>query len=297
MPTRSITANSGAFDKQTSRAVIFNADDFGFSAACNAGIIACHERGVVCSTSLMAGGAAFGEGVAYAQKNPSLDIGLHLALCDSAPVCDPADIPSLVSPGGKFPPGFAAFLKHYAGGRIRKPEIEKEFRAQLNKVSSTGIKISHLDSHQHLHALPAIFEIVARLAAEYRIPAVRCPDERGAPAAPAGRALQRLALSAACRLGRRTRAHLQVASPDHFAGFMDMGRWNETSLRARIQSLPHGLTEICCHPRSERGEEPGCDFREEMAALSAGGLKQFLEQQKVRVTSFGEYFAGQPSPA
>jgi predicted glycoside hydrolase/deacetylase ChbG (UPF0249 family) len=294
MSTPIITANFGRFDKQTSRLVIFNADDFGLSKNTNAGIIACHGRGVVRSTSVLAGGGAFEEAAGYARGTPSLDSGLHLALCEVAPVSDPAEIPSLVARDGNFLPGFATFLRHYAGGGVRKEEIEKEFRAQLEKTLRAGLKISHLDSHQHLHALPAIFEIVVRLAAEYHIPAVRCPDERGARISLTGRALQRIGLSAACRLARRSLTRPGVATTDHFSGFMDMGRWNEASLRARIKSLPPGLTEICCHPRDEPGTIPGCNFREEMAALTSEGVKQFLEQEKVQVTSFRESFTTPP---
>jgi predicted glycoside hydrolase/deacetylase ChbG (UPF0249 family) len=285
-------------------AVIFNADDFGFSPACNAGIIACHERGPVRSASVMAGGEAFGEAADYARKNPALDLGVHLALCDARPVCKPGEIPSLAGADGKFAPGFGVFVRRYATGGVRLAEVEKEFRAQVEKALQAGIAISHLDSHQHLHALPAIFELVVRLAGEYRIPAVRCPDECGGATVFAalrqGRAVrlaQRLALSAACGAGRRAIARTKggVAGTDHFSGFMDMGRWNEASLRERIGSLQAGVTEICCHPRSERGLERGCDFQAEMEALTSEGLKRFLEEEKVRVTSFGEYFTN-PAP-
>lgn len=305
MPTIDTTPDSGGFDKRGEAAVIFNADDFGYSPACNAGIVACHERGVVRSASVMACGAAFGEAADYARKNPALDLGLHLALCDARPVCKPGEIPSLAGADGEFAPGSGAFVRRYATGGVRLAEVEKEFRAQLEKALQAGIAISHLDSHQHLHALPAIFEIVARLAGEYRIPAVRRPDERGGGAAVfaalrqgrAVRVAQRLALSAACGAAGRAlaRSKAKVAGADHFAGFMEMGRWNETSLRERIRSLEAGVTEICCHPRSERGRERGCDFRAEMEALTSEGLKQLLEEEKVRVTSFREYFTN-PAP-
>jgi predicted glycoside hydrolase/deacetylase ChbG (UPF0249 family) len=303
MSTPIITANSGEFDKKTSKIVIFNSDDFGLSASSNGGVIACHERGIVHSTSLMATGPAFAAAAAYASAHPSLDTGLHLALCEVAPACDSAEIPTLVTPCGSFHPDFGSFLRHYLTGRISAAEIEKEFRAQLNIVLNAGLAITHLDSHQHLHALPAIFAIVVRLAVEYRIPAVRTPDERSASIlrnllqGRAGRTLQRIALSASTRTGRRALASTRVATPDHFAGFMDMGRWSEPSLRARILSLPPGLTEICCHPRCEPGTDPACDFQAEMEALASDGLRQFLAREKVEVTTFREYFTNPAPPA
>ena len=43
--------------------LIVNADDFGLHSAVNAGIIDGHRRGIITSTSLMAGGEAFTEAV------------------------------------------------------------------------------------------------------------------------------------------------------------------------------------------------------------------------------------------
>jgi predicted glycoside hydrolase/deacetylase ChbG (UPF0249 family) len=289
-------ANSGGNAKETLRAVIFNADDFGLNSSANAGIRTCHEKGVVLSTSLMSTGEAFDEAVDYASRTPSLDTGLHLALCETRPVSDPCEIPSLISDGGLFAPNFAAFLKLYLCGAIQLHEVEREFRAQVKKALDTGLRITHLDSHQHLHALPSILEIVIRLAVENKIPSVRCPDERRAPVMAAlregrvGRAMQRFALSTASRLGRRSIACSRVATTDHFLGFMEMGRWKECSLRAGIQSLPPGLAEICCHPRQEPEPSAGSDFPGEITALTSDGLKLFLEKSKVQVTSFREYF-------
>lgn len=284
-------------------AVIFNADDFGLSRSANAGIIACHERGVVRSTSLMTGGGAFDEAADYALKNPSLDLGLHLALCEARPVSDPGVIPSLVDRDGKLPVNFAAFLKCYFSGKIRMRDVKTEFRKQLRKALDAGLRISHLDSHQHLHALPAIFEIVLRLAKENGIPAVRRPDERNArifsnPGRLA-RSLQRAALSMLCRLDAKKLARFGVASTDHFSGFMEMGRWNENSLRAAIQSLRPGVTEICCHPRSgpDAASEPGCGFQHESAVFSSDGLPPLLKAENVRVTSFREWFMDADPPS
>ena len=60
--------------------LIVNADDFGLHSAVNAGIIDGHRRGIITSTSLMAGGEAFTEAVSMAKQNPKLGIGIHITL-------------------------------------------------------------------------------------------------------------------------------------------------------------------------------------------------------------------------
>jgi chitin disaccharide deacetylase len=57
--------------------LIFNADDFGASGGVNRGILKCHTRGVVTSTSLMVTGRAVREAVAMSRDHPRLAVGLH----------------------------------------------------------------------------------------------------------------------------------------------------------------------------------------------------------------------------
>ena len=62
--------------------LIVNADDFGLHSAVNAGIIDGHRRGIITSTSLMAGGEAFTEAVSMAKQNPKSVSYTHLELVD-----------------------------------------------------------------------------------------------------------------------------------------------------------------------------------------------------------------------
>jgi hypothetical protein len=130
---------------------------------------------------------------------------------------------------------------------------------------------------------------------------VRCPDEKSGFAAGIARdgwrAIQRAALSASCRVARsRAGEPSAVKSAEHFLGFMDAGRWNRERLMARIQALPPGLTEICCHPRDPQkaAQEPplnwGYDFAEELEALTSRALRSDLDSEKILVTNFSEYF-------
>ena len=92
--------------------LIVNADDFGLHSAVNAGIIDGHRRGIITSTSLMAGGEAFTEAVSMAKQNPKLGIGIHITLVGGVkPVCDPSEVSSLLTPEGVFPENYVEFIK------------------------------------------------------------------------------------------------------------------------------------------------------------------------------------------
>jgi chitin disaccharide deacetylase len=59
------------------RNLIVNADDFGYSAGINRGIVECHTNGIVTSTSLMVTGYAVEQAVELSHEHPCLGIGLH----------------------------------------------------------------------------------------------------------------------------------------------------------------------------------------------------------------------------
>ena len=56
-------------------------------------------------------------------------------------------------------------------------EVEKEYRAQIEKIIK-NVKVDHIDSHVHMHAIPNLFKIVCKLAKEYNIPYVRTQFEK-----------------------------------------------------------------------------------------------------------------------
>ncbi|HEY4504431.1 MAG TPA: ChbG/HpnK family deacetylase [Candidatus Paceibacterota bacterium] len=151
------------------RRLIVNADDFGWSESVNRGIIDCYRYGIVTSTSLLATGFAFDGAISLAKQNPGLKIGVHLNFYRGEP---------LLPESGRLPESVPRFVLGMLAGKSKLEIIEREFRAQIEKVKIAGLKISHLNSEKHLHHWPSIFELVCRLASEYKIPYVRLVRER-----------------------------------------------------------------------------------------------------------------------
>ena len=56
-------------------------------------------------------------------------------------------------------------------------QLEKEFRAQIEEVMK-HTEVTHIDSHVHVHSIPRIFELVAKLAKEYNIKQIRTQYEK-----------------------------------------------------------------------------------------------------------------------
>jgi predicted glycoside hydrolase/deacetylase ChbG (UPF0249 family) len=208
-----------------------NADDFGFTAGVNSGIVEGHARGIVTATTLMANAPAFDDAVRLARACPSLDIGCHLVLAQGPGL--PDDIPGLMS----------ALVRR----RIRPYEV---LRSQLERILDAGIRPLHMDTHKHTHLLPPVLEAVARLSAEFGIPWVRRPFDFGAsiPGVPAKVRAVNSALKVLQPHFRRVLIRAGCRTTDHFAGFQVTGRITAPLLAGLIHKLPDGVTEFMCHP-------------------------------------------------
>ncbi len=242
-------------DSKGTARVIVHADDFGLHPALNDGVERAHREGVVTSASLMPLGPAFEDAVRRAQAMPGLDLGLHFTLVGV--------------PG--FPPTLAAFLSSYARGAWPAREVAASLRRQLDSVRR--LPISHLDSHQHLHALPGIMRVVCPIAAEYGLRAIRLPADGPARARVSpGRRAQAAALATGARLSRRYIAASGLHTSDHFCGMAVSGHLTAPTLAAYLQNAREGLTEIVCHPGLNNLELSrvfawGYDWEGETAAL------------------------------
>ena len=135
--------------------LIINADDFGLTAGVNRAIAEAHQRGVVTSASMMAGGAQLDEAIALARTLPQLSIGCHVDLIQLIPVSAPGQIPTLTN-GATFRPGFARFARAALRNRLSAAEITSEAAAQMAKLQSAGLALTHFDTHKHTHLFPRV---------------------------------------------------------------------------------------------------------------------------------------------
>lgn len=157
---------------------IFNADDFGMSRGVNQAIAKAYHEGVLNSTSIMINLNFVDEALELKKNMPDLAVGLHLNLTNQYPLSNPTDIPLLVDDKGKFKNGFVnLLLLSFLHPKELRRQVELETRAQLEKVVKSGLTLSHIDSHRHIHHIPLIFNVVKKLAAEYGIPRIRVVNE------------------------------------------------------------------------------------------------------------------------
>ncbi|HKO58920.1 MAG TPA: ChbG/HpnK family deacetylase, partial [Thermoanaerobaculia bacterium] len=149
------------------KTLIVTADDVGLHRGMTDGAIHAHLHGIVTACSVVANGAAFEHAVERLQSTPTLEVGVHLTLVEERPLAD--DVPSLVGANDLLLENWAQFVPRYFARLIRMRDVERELRAQLSRVLDAGLRVTHLNGHQHLHLLPRVFAIVERLADEYGV--------------------------------------------------------------------------------------------------------------------------------
>lgn len=152
--------------------IVVTADDLGLSPGVTRGILEAHQKGIVRSTSLIVTYPAAQEGAALARTEPELEIGLHIDLVGGRPVSDPATVPSLCDEDGRFYP-LPAFTRRLFTGRVRARDLAAEIRAQAWRARSWGVPALAWDSHRHVHLMPPVARVVARVARELGVRWVR----------------------------------------------------------------------------------------------------------------------------
>lgn len=158
---------------------ILNADDFGMNRDFNTAVYEGYNFGLLKSTSLVANGNGFEDAINRVVNNCSeLGVGVHLNIMEGKSLC--SEIDEIANENNDFINSYGMLILKSFGTNKAKflKQVEWEFSAQIEKVRSAGVKITHLDSHVHTHAIPPIFELVCKLAKQYGINHVRTQYEK-----------------------------------------------------------------------------------------------------------------------
>ena len=158
---------------------------------------------------------------------PALEAGVHLALVEESSLT-----------GIALPRNYVEFIAWYATGSLKLPAVLREMRAQIERVAATGLRITHLNGHQHLHVIPSIFAAVRDLAAEFGIGYIRRVDDRDGR----GPLVRRGSMAILNLLGRRS-----AGTNDRTIGVMEAGHLTAPRI-IDLLSEAGELTELVTHP-------------------------------------------------
>ncbi|MBR5479402.1 MAG: ChbG/HpnK family deacetylase [Clostridia bacterium] len=164
------------------------ADDYGLCEDASFHIMQCVEKGAINKVSVFPN---FGE-VDLGKLPDNTMISLHLNLVEGKCLANPDEITLLVDENGKFKNTFIGLLKlNLLDGKKFKKQVYTEILAQVKywkSILPTGTAFC-VDSHQHTHMIPGVFEMLIlalrnekidvkymRIPAEPTLPFIKTPS-------------------------------------------------------------------------------------------------------------------------
>lgn len=260
------------------RLLIVNADDYGLTTGVSAGIVHAMEHGIVTSTSVLAVAPAANRTLSWLDDR-SVGIGAHLAVVgEDPPLLSASEIPSLVDRTGRLPSSWRALVRRLARGLIDADDLRREMGTQIDAITASGLRLTHLDTHQHVHLWPRVGAVVIQLGLERGVGAVRVP--RPSSRGPKGQAI----LALAQRLHLRVEA-AGLRATSWAAGLDEAGHVNGRVLHRVLAVLAaRGLpsVELNVHPGEADDDDRarykwGYSWGDELAALTSPSTKDLVK--------------------
>jgi predicted glycoside hydrolase/deacetylase ChbG (UPF0249 family) len=201
---------------------IVNADDLGLSPTVNDAVFGLMGAGAITSATMLAVTPSVEEAAKRVREFPACSFGVHLCLTEFRPLTgNPALAPILAD--GMFD-----------GQKVReipitpslREAIADEWFAQVQRIIDLGVCPSHLDSHHHVHTVPALFGTLKRVQKRFGIRKVRVSLTIYSPnEAPSRRLLAKKALwNAALRWWGRTTTTRDMTALSAFCDWAERGR-------------------------------------------------------------------------
>lgn len=297
--------------------IIVNADDYGLSRGITDHILDSVDNGALNSVSIIANGQAFEYAIAEYKKRSGIRLSAHLNFVEGRPLSSLKKVDLLVNSKGNFKYTFVSLWLRYLTSRKRtkerlKSQITIESAAQLRAIQdkfTAEFKVN-VDSHQHVHLLPFVFDSILNLHDKFNFSYIRLPKEpwffpfgnKGIMRNYLGsNIIKHFLLNLLSRWNRHKLVIREnITYPDHFIGVLFSGNMNESSVKTALSKVKKGshdkkCIELLLHPGGayeterhlwgKRGTfynfyySPKRDG--ERAFLKSGSFKEILSHQEV----------------
>ena len=152
--------------------IIINGDDFGMNVRCSRAIAEAFAKGLITDTTAMANGEWLAEALMLARERRFDDrIGVHLNLTEGKPLTEKiSGVPAFVT-DGCFNKCAMRLDRELTDAEYEA--VYTELKAQILRLQSMGITITHADSHHYIHNSPYFLPVVIQVCREQGINKIR----------------------------------------------------------------------------------------------------------------------------
>ncbi len=265
--------------------LVINADDLGMAPCINQAVVQGIKKSVITSTSLTSNGPSFHSLDPFLFSDVSM--GLHATFTDGTPVLPADKVTTLVDRKGRFINKWQFFFK-YSNGRISLKQLQQELQAQFDRAVAAGFEIDHLDSHHHIHCLPAVYHLFDKLAKQNHIQKIRtfrAPVwNRKAP-------LITLVHYMSNRINEGYQSHSTA-----FWGFEFMrAKDKQKCLQYILHRLKPGWNELMCHPAVSVDNSYNSCYKAgrcaEYRLFSDSRILKAIDDMGIQLSNYRHYFA------
>jgi len=270
------------------RKLIVTGDDFGLAKPVNEAIIGAHLHGILTTASLMIGGTAAEDAIERARSAPTLRVGLHLVVVEGRPILPLREVPDLVDGNGEFSVRLARAGFNYFFKPSARSQLENEIRAQFEAFCKTGLRLDHVNAHNHMHLHPTILSLILKIGRDYGLKAVRVPYEppllswRASKRGLGSKLIWWTFLWPWMRLMKRKLRRDGIDVNDVVFGMADSGRMTSDLVLSLLRQIPDGVTEMYFHPAIGRCPEidrtmPDYRHEDEYQALTSAAVRREID--------------------
>jgi predicted glycoside hydrolase/deacetylase ChbG (UPF0249 family) len=268
--------------------LIVNADDYGYFRCVSRGILKAVTHGIVTATGVFANAIQFAEDAAELRDCDGVDVGVHLNLTEGVPLTIELRN-SLSRWSGRFP-GKLSIARAILSGAVKTKDVSDEWRAQIDRCLDNGLRVRFLNSHEHMHMLPPLFQVTKMLAKDYDIAHIRFPTSRLGARSSNGSLFRGTVIKVLETINRR---HAD-ASTAQFLGLETSGKLDLPHLERILSRLAAGeVYELMCHPGEFDAQEVTDvrlrryhDWEGELGTLTSPGARDLLQRHGIRLVGY-----------
>lgn len=243
--------------------IIINADDFGINEIVTRKIEEQVIKRNITSTTVMANGNCLQEALRFSKEHPEISYGVHLCLSEFSSITK-SDILKkygIIDNNGTFVNKAIFKIRNFDDNLMAA--IRLELSGQIEKLMSMGFKISHADSHHHVHTIPELQKVFVEVLKHYGITKIRLAQDFTS-----WRSKRHLILwYKRMRLNKLYKESFKTT--DFFMPYSDY----------RKNKSVDGCLELMCHPG-----HPGEKYKNEMDIVT----KQYAKSEFNSIISYNE---------
>ena len=252
--------------------IIFNADDFGITEENSQNISDCFKYGLDSCSIIVNSDYINHQIIKEKIINKNKNTKLHLNLIEGNSLFkNQEDINLLTNKSNLFDNSFFKLcLIYYCGPRYKKSLIKKQIEEAIEKQIIKYLDITKknnyisIDSHQHIHLIPFIFDIIIDLSKKYKIEYIRTTNEYISFNFNLKIFLNNInnltkviILNFFSYIAKKKLNNIQIETSDNFLGVLNTGEMNSEIIKKYLRKNKNKIKniEILMHPGHTKKED------------------------------------------